>query len=98
LREAYRVLKPIGRLVVGFVNRQGLLGRSYERRKRGNVFYSVAKFYSAEELLHSLKAAGFSKFEFRQTIFRDLPMMKKVEAVRNGYGEGGFVVVAASKT
>jgi SAM-dependent methyltransferase len=97
LREAHRILKPTGQLVVGFVDRKSFLGRIYERRKRGNVFYSAAKFYSTEELVYSLQAAGFSRFEFRQTIFNDLHQLRKVEAVRNGYGEGGFVVVAASK-
>jgi SAM-dependent methyltransferase len=97
LREVYRVLKPTGRLVVGFVDRKSFLGPVYERRKRGSVFYSVADFYSTEELVRLLTAAGFSKFEFRQTIFHDLQKIRKVEAIKKGHGEGAFVVVAASK-
>jgi SAM-dependent methyltransferase len=97
LREVYRVLKPTGRLVVGFVDRKSFLGPVYERRKRGSVFYSVANFYSTEELVRHLIAAGFSKFEFRQTIFHDLQKIRKVEAIKKGHGEGAFVVVAVSK-
>jgi len=97
LHEAYRVLKPTGRLIVGFVDRESFLGRVYERRKHGNVFYSVANFYSTEELLRRLKTAGFRKFESKQTVFHDLHKIRNIEAIKNGYGEGAFVVVAASK-
>jgi SAM-dependent methyltransferase len=97
LREAYRVLAPTGRLVIGFVDRESLLGRIYQERKSGNAFYSVANFYSTDELLNLLKSAGFNKFDLRQTIFHDLLSVRNVEATKQGYGEGAFVVIAASK-
>jgi len=97
LREVYRVLKPTGRLVVGFVDRESFLGRVYEKQKRTSVFYSVANFYSTDEVLYQLKAVGFSKFETKQTIFHDPRKMRSVEAMKNGHGEGAFVVLAASK-
>jgi SAM-dependent methyltransferase len=97
LREVYRVLKPTGRLVVGFVDRESFLGRVYEKQKRSTVFYSVANFYCTDEVLDQLKAAGFSKFDTKQTIFHDPRKIRSVEAMKNGHGEGAFVVLTASK-
>jgi SAM-dependent methyltransferase len=98
LREAYRVLAPTGRLVIGFIDRASFLGRAYEERKSRNAFYLVANFYSTDELLRLLKFVGFSKFDVRQTIFHDLRRMSNTEAIKEGYGEGAFVALAASKT
>lgn len=97
LREAYRVLAPTGRLVIGFIDRKSFLGLNLEKLKPRSVFYSVANFYSAEELLHYLKSVGFSRFKFRQTIFHKPDAIKRMEPVKEGYGEGAFLVVAASK-
>jgi SAM-dependent methyltransferase len=96
-REAYRILTPSGRLVVGFIDRESFLGRVYEQRKPDSVFYSVAHFYSTEELLRHLMSVGFSRFDLRQTIFHDLRKIRNVEPIKEGYGEGAFVAVAASK-
>jgi SAM-dependent methyltransferase len=97
LREAYRVLQPTGRFVIGFIDRESFLGRAYEERKLGNVFYSVAHFYSTEELLRHLKSVGFRRFHLKQTIFHDLNRIRNTEAIKEGYGEGAFVALAASK-
>lgn len=97
LREAYRVLTPTGRPVIGFIDRESFVGCAYEERELGNVFYSVANFYSTEELQHHLKSVGFSTFDLRQIIFHPLRKIRDVEAIKEGYGEGAFVVVAASR-
>jgi len=44
-----------------------------------------------------LKNAGFKKFEFNQTIFKDLRKIKDIEPIKNGYGKGSFVVISALK-
>lgn len=54
LREASRVLKPRGRLVVGFIDRDSPIGRDYLARQAESVFYRDARFHSAldvEQLL-----------------------------------------------
>ena len=42
--EAFRVLRPSGAFVVGFIDRGGPLGRRYEERRNENIFYELARF------------------------------------------------------
>lgn len=97
LREAYRVLKPGGALIIGFVDRNSPIGQEYERNKENSVFYREARFFSTDELLELLRKVGFRKFEIVQTLFHRLDEIKEVEPVKPGYGEGSFVVIKAVK-
>ena len=45
LAEAKRVLKPGGRLVIGFIDRESALGQEYLAHQAESVFYCEAKFY-----------------------------------------------------
>lgn len=94
-REAWRVLKPGGCLLIGFIDKNSKLGKLYEANKMKSKYYHAATFYSGEEFVSFLKEAGFSNFIFRQTIFHQEP--KHIEPVQEGSGEGSFVVVKASK-
>lgn len=97
LREAHRILKPAGSLVIGFIDRDSPLGKTYEERKTGSLFYRQATFHSASEVAGFLEDAGFRTMVFAQTIFRDPGGMDEADPVREGYGEGCFVVVRADK-
>jgi ubiquinone/menaquinone biosynthesis C-methylase UbiE len=96
-KEAYRVLKDRGSLIVGFVDRNSPLGRIYEKNREKSVFYRSAKFYSSDEVITYLKKAGFKSFTCVQTIFHHLDEVRDNEEIKEGCGEGSFVVIRAMK-
>ena len=97
LEEAYRILKHGGSLIIGFVDKNSLLGKLYQQHKKDSLFYNVATFYSVENVVSQLEKAGFKRFNFVQTIFHNLTEINSIEPVKSGYGEGSFVVVEARK-
>lgn len=97
IKEAYRVIKNGGSLIIGFVDKTSTLGQLYLKHKNESVFYKPATFYSTGEVVTFLEKAGFSKFSFVQTIFRSLADIKAIEPLKKGYGSGSFVVVKAVK-
>lgn len=94
-REASRILKPNGTLIIGFIDRESELGRIYSQKKERNQFYREATFYSVSELVALLTKTGFSGFLYRQTI---LPGEATKLRVLEGFGSGSFVVIRAGKT
>jgi ubiquinone/menaquinone biosynthesis C-methylase UbiE len=94
-KEAYRVLVPGGRLIVGFIDKDSPVGKSYQQQKKESRFYRAATFYSVDEIKSFLKKSGFKNMSFSQTIFQSLHRIKKIEPVKDGHGEGSFVVVKA---
>lgn len=93
--EVYRVLKPNGMFVVGFVDRDSYVGRIYHAKKESHRFYRYATFYSTQEVLSLLSASGFRDFKIFQTVFKPLDEIVAIEPVKEGYGEGAFVVIGA---
>ncbi|MBC8526639.1 MAG: hypothetical protein H8D22_07235 [Candidatus Cloacimonetes bacterium] len=61
-----------------------------------NVFYKIAEFFSTKQVLEILKNTGFKDFEIVQTVFGELSFINKVQDFRDGYGEGGFVVIKSN--
>lgn len=59
IKEAYRVLKKDGFLIIGFIDKNSNLGREYEERKEQSKFYKYANFYSLEDVLRFAKDANF---------------------------------------
>ena len=96
-REAYRILKLGGYLIIGFVDKDSSLGKLYQQHKENSLFYKIATFYSTKEVVYNLSKVGFKEFDFRQTIFHSLNEIKNIEPVKEDYGEGSFVVIRARK-
>ena len=96
-KETFRILKPDGHLIIGFIDKDSPVGISYEQHKNKSLFFKAANFYSVDEVASNLKEAGFKSLEFTQTIFRALSEIKTPEPIKEGCGEGSFVVVKALK-
>jgi ubiquinone/menaquinone biosynthesis C-methylase UbiE len=95
LKEARRVLKAGGALVLGFIDRDTPLGQQYLEHQDENPFYREARFFSATEVEQLLEQTGFVERRWVQTLFNTLEETKQIEALRSGYGQGAFVSVRA---
>lgn len=97
LKEANRVLKRGGHVIIAFIDKGSKLGIEYEEKKGKSTFYKNARFYLSTEVEELLKASGFKNFVFSQTLFDELKNIHKTEEPQEGTGEGSFVVVRATK-
>lgn len=88
LREACRVLKPDGILVIGFIDRTSILGQHYLAHQAENVFYRDATFFSASEVALLLNDSGFTEPTWVQTLSGMPEETREIESLSSGYGEG----------
>ncbi len=93
LREVSRILEPDSTLLIGYIDKTSPVGQQYQAKKADNPFYRDATFVSTAELLEQLKQIGFREFAFTQTIFHPTAELREPDPVKNGYGEGSFVVI-----
>jgi len=93
-QEALRVIVPGGSIVVGFVDVESELGQKYLKNRHKSRFYQQATFFSTQQVLDYLHAAGFGQTEVKQTL---LPGDTE-QTVLNGFGDGAFVVIQAIKS
>ena len=97
-QEVDRILRPDGFFIIGFVDKNSSLGRLYSKKKGKSPFYSEATFYSTLEVIDWLKQTDFTGIEVIQTIFGNSPEeIDSLQEWKNGFGEGSFVVIKASK-
>jgi len=95
--EVYRILTPGGYFINAFIDKKSSLGQVYDKYKEKSIFYKIATFYSTEEVVSLLDGTGFKNLQFRQTIFQPLDKIEKVQPIKDGYGEGSFVVIRVKK-
>lgn len=93
LREAARVLRLGGVLVIGFIDRNSPLGQDYLAHQAENVFYREASFYSADEVNALLMDTGFHDPVWVQTLSTPLERIRDIEPVSAGAGQGAFITV-----
>jgi ubiquinone/menaquinone biosynthesis C-methylase UbiE len=97
LRETRRVLKPAGYIIIGMIDKESFLGKLYELKKKESKFYRHANFYPVRQVLDWLEKLDFKYIKTCQTIFKNPKRITAIEPVKEGHGEGGFIVIAAQK-
>ncbi|MBN1109793.1 MAG: methyltransferase domain-containing protein [Methanomassiliicoccales archaeon] len=95
LKEARRVVRQDGRLIVGILDRESALGIEYQAKAGSSLFYRRARFLSALEILEMLERAGCRCERTLQTIFSDPSSLIAPDEVREGHGKGLFLAVSA---
>jgi ubiquinone/menaquinone biosynthesis C-methylase UbiE len=98
LRETMRVLKPQSRLIIGMIDPDSPLGKSYEMHKERSKFYRLARFHPVSLVLDWLLSLGYENLMTCQTLFGRIPEVTDLDPVKAGHGEGGFVVIAVQKS
>jgi ubiquinone/menaquinone biosynthesis C-methylase UbiE len=94
LREAVRIIRPNGTLILGFIDGDSHWGRYYSRESsRRNHFFPP----SARDIRDGLEKIGMEFQEAFQTLFEPPPDIRQTERPRRGFGKGGFVVIKAVK-
>lgn len=99
LREAYRVLKEEGKIVLGLVLQDSPWGKHYlAKKKEGHPFYKHATFYRYQEVVQFLEHSGFAVEKVLSTLFQRPNEVTGTESPREGFcPEAGFTVVLAGK-
>lgn len=93
LKEAFRVLKTDGFIIVGFVDKKSELGKQYSEKKKNSRFYKDATFFSVPEVLSYLNVAGFVISDVLQTLIPgEIP-----NTILEGFGRGSFVAIKGIK-
>lgn len=97
LSEAHRVLKPNGAIIIGFLDKDQQIAKTYVERKHKSNFYGKARFYTANYIERLLKDAGFKDISFNQTLCNGENEITEIQMPKQGYGEGSFITVKAIK-
>lgn len=97
LREATRVLKPGGQILIGMLDKDSLPGQYYNSKKKESRYSSEAWLLSVVEVKEWLKEQGYENIETCQAIFNKPEEIEEIEEVKQGTGEGLLAVISAWK-
>jgi SAM-dependent methyltransferase len=99
LKEANRILKPDGKMVLGLVLKDSPWGQYYQQKKQeGHRLYKHATFYRCSELAQFTTQTGFMGERIISTLFQKPGEVRNMEEPKEGYyRDAGFVIVVAEK-
>ena len=98
LKEAHRVLKPRGEIIVCFIQRDSAWGKFYlEKKAAGHRFYKHADFYTLEEVDGVLRKTGFPPQARACTLLQKPGAVINVEKPSMGSKLAGFYCIRAEK-
>jgi SAM-dependent methyltransferase len=99
LREAKRVLKKDGSIIIGLVPGDSAWGAFYEEKKRaGHPFYSNARFYTLKDVEDMLQTTGLKIAKIGSTLLQKPDEPRRAEEPAECYVKGaGFLCIEAKK-
>lgn len=95
LREAKRVLRKGGSIIIGLVPKDTPWGIFYEEKKRvGHPFYRNARFYTFKDIENMLQTAGLKISRIRSTLLQRPDDSRKIEEpVEGSISSAGFLCI-----
>ncbi len=99
LKEARRVLKKKGNIIICFVQKDSPWGILYRKKKREKrPFYSEARFFSFSEIEGLLQESDLELTAVRSTLLRKPDEPRQIEEPVEGLdSKGGFICIKAKK-
>lgn len=94
VKEALRVIRPGGQLLLGIIEPESGIGRAARARRDRESFYAEARFLSVNEILQLLPEAIRGQAKFFQSIFPEEAKDNRPPKVEIGRGRGAFAVVS----
>ena len=94
LGEAVRTLRKNGALILGFIDRESPWAQYYTRDLSHRRYFHPP---SPKKVLGIFDKIGLEFREACQTLFQPPPDLSKKENPKRGFGQGGFVVLKATK-
>jgi ubiquinone/menaquinone biosynthesis C-methylase UbiE len=95
IKEAHRIIKDKGDLIIAFIDKESSLGKSLELEKEDSKFYRNANFYSVSEMTSMIVNNHFEITEILQTLTE--MKLNNPEKPIKGYGKGSFIVIKGRK-
>jgi hypothetical protein len=83
--------------MIGMIDEDAPPGKSYAEKRANNEFYKGARFYPVDQVIDWLTSLGYVGLVSYQTIFSDPAALNHTDEVKEGHGDGLFVVIYARK-